>query len=522
MRAAAALGPRDYLGVVAFDEVARWAVEVRPLVDLITLETSIGSLPALGETNLQAGLETGYAALDQVEARLKHIILLTDGWIREGNLSPLATEKREQGITLSVVAAGQGSARYLEELAVRGGGRFYPAIDILRVPDFFLKETVQAAGRYIVEEPFYPLPGMPSPILRGLDVATTPPLLGYNGTTPKRTARVVLSTPREDPLLATWQYGLGRSVAWTSDLQPRWAVEWLGWDGFGRFVAQWVGWTLPAPQVEGLNAQATVQEEQAVLSAEVADAAGRPRNFLDVTATLIAPDLSVREVELTQVGAGQYEARAALGDPGTYMVRLNVQDGEEALGQQTLGLVLPYSPEYTSASGDAVNRPLLEALARRTGGGELLEPLSAFAHDLPSADRAREAWRGLLLAAALLFPLDVALRRLIIGPRDLQRAWNTASGWIRARLPAGRTAAAPDERALGRLFEARRRGQARTARRDARDTGRAPGTAETPADPSGAAPTSDQDLPGSEGPAEPRSADSLARLREAKRRARRR
>jgi hypothetical protein len=348
--------------------------------------------------------------------------------------------------------------------------------------------------------------------------------LGYNGTTPKGTARVVLGTPRGDPLLATWQYGLGRAAAWTSDLQPRWAVEWLGWERFSRFVAQWVGWTLPAPQVEGLEAQAALEADQAVVTAQVTDQAGQPRNFLDVTAALIAPDLSVREVELAQVGAGRYEARADLDDPGTYLVRLNVRDGEETLGQQMLGLVLPYSPEYANAAegGAAVNRPLLEALARRTGGSELLEPLAAFAHNLTSADRAREVWRGLLLAAALLFPLDVALRRLTVGARDVRRAWAKVWKWAQARLPSGRGATAPRERALGRLFEARRRGQARTTRADASPNAegirqsaesRASGAEDVPAptqsDPDGTSPTTE-------------SEDSLARLREAKRRARRR
>jgi hypothetical protein len=280
---------------------------------------------------------------------------------------------------------------------------------------------------------------------------------------------------------------------------------------------------LPAPQVEGLEAQARLEEEGATISAQVTDQAGRPRNFLDVTAALIAPDLSVQEIELAQVGAGQYKARAPLGDPGTYVVRLSARDGEEALGQQVLGLVLPYSPEYLvvtagDAGGDVaeetVNRPLLEALARRTGGGELLDPLAAFAHNLPSADRAREVWRGLLLAAALLFPLDVALRRLTVGPRDLRRAWDTASQWVRARLPTRRKAAASGERALGRLFEARRRGQARTTRSsDPKGFGKPLGSEEpAPGQPS----PEPKESPHAEPP------DSLARLREAKRRARRR
>jgi hypothetical protein len=473
-------------------------------------------------------VEAAYEAIQHAEARFKHVILLTDGWVREGDLTPLVSEQREAGITLSVVAAGSGSARYLEELAETGGGRYYPAVDILRVPDFFLKETVEAVGRYIVEEPFYALPSMPSAALRGIDMATAPPLLGYNGTTPKGTARVVLSTPRGDPLLATWQYGLGRTAAWMSDVTGRWAVRWVAWQQFPRFAAQLVGWTLPAPQVEGMNAQVTIggemaEEDQAVFYVEMVDSAGLPRDFLDVTATLIGPDLHVREVALTQVGAGLYETATAVGEPGTYLVRITARgpsnggQGSQIVGQQTLGFVVPYSPEYAVASSAGAGQRLLDVLAERTGGGELSEPLAAFVHNLPATDRAREVWRYLLLFATLLFPLDVALRRVVLGSRDVRKAWE----WMRERLPVQRRpGGSPEQRALGRLFEARRRARARTARADpdAHNSRGMPSAAPRSADSTESrAFRAEESL----SPETPADGDALARLREAKQRARR-
>jgi Mg-chelatase subunit ChlD len=509
MRAAAVLGPRDYLGVVAFDTSAHWAVEVNPLIDALRLERSIG-FAADGQTNMRSGVEAAYEALQEVEARYKHVILMTDGWVREGELTPLATEMRDQGITLSVVAAGSGSARYLEALAESGGGRYYPAANILRVPDFFLKETIQAVGQYIIEEPFYPLPAMPSPVLRNLDTTTLPLLLGYNGSTPKGTARVLLSTPRGDPLLATWQYGLGRSAAWTSDLKGQWAGEWVTWDDFARFAAQLVGWTLPAPRVEGVEAVVQLQEDgEAAISVEATDQAGHPRNFLDVSAVVIGSDLEAREVDLAQVGAGAYQARMALTTPGTYLVRVAVNDGNETLGQQTLGLVVPYSPEYAASAAGSIDRGLLERLARLSGGGELPDPVAAFVHNLPAAERAREVWQTLLLLVALLFPLDVAVRRVMLGRRDLAKARD----WVRAHLPARSASLPKQERVLGHLFRARERVRGRTARTTQAapvaplpEAERADGEPKVPTPPRG------------QGDEE----DALARLRRAKQRARER
>lgn len=505
MNAASALGDQDYLGVVAFDSQARWAYHVARLPDASTLENAIGVFGAEGQTNLRAGVEAAYASLQDVDAARKHIILMTDGWMHEGELLSLAEEMHAEGITLSVVAAGGGAAEYLEELSRLGGGRFYPAEDILSVPDIFLKETVTSVGEYLIEEPFYPVSMMPSPILRGLNELALPPLLGYNGATAKRTARLDLTSPRGDPLLATWQFGLGRAAAWTSDLKGQWASEWIAWEDFPRFAAQLVGWLLPAPQVEGLSARVEVVGGQAVIQLQAAAEDGAPLNFLTARLSLISPDLETSEADLEQVGPGSYEARIPLSQPGVYLVRLGVNQDDQSLGQLTLGMVLPYSPEYRLAGADV---GLLSELARVTGGEQLLEPVNAFLHDLPAAEFAREIWRPLLLLAALLFPLDVALRRVLFGPRELQRA----RVWLRARLP-GAAASRQDEPLLGDLFAARQRARRRHT----------PG-----GDPEQPAPPLNPPQPPTSGPAEPSEppsasppdpGDALARLRAAKKRA---
>jgi hypothetical protein len=454
---------------------------------------------------------------------------MTDGWVREGELIDLARQMSEEGITLSVVAAGGGAAEYLAELSSAGGGRFYPAQDILGVPDIFLKETVTSVGQYIVEEPFYPLPSAPGPVLRGLDPGALPALLGYNGTTPKATARLDLLTPRGDPLLATWQYGLGRAAVWTSDVKGQWAREWVGWEEFGRFAAQLVGWTLPTPQVEGLHAEAGLEDGQAAIRLGALDENGRPRNFLKASGTIVSPDLESQSVELEQVGPGQYEVKTDISQPGTYLVRVGVNAGDQSLGQMTLGLVVPYSPEYRTSG---IDQGLLSELARLTGGGPLTSPLEAFLHNLPAADFAREIWRGLLLAAALLFPIDVALRRVLIGRQETEKAL----AWLRQRLPGRRAAAGEGRRALGQLFQARDRARQRMggppAEKSSPQTSPppvAPAGRAAPAKPETPAPKEPPATPPPPGPAPERpkpvppagEEDALARLREAKKRARR-
>lgn len=458
LQAAQAIGDLDYLGVVAFDEDALWALPVGQLAAPEVIQERIGGLIAKGQTNVYAGLSEAEAALERTPARLRHIVLVTDGWTRSFDYGGLTRRLREKGITLSVVAAGDGSATYLEELAVEGGGRYYPARNMAEVPALFFKETVEAQGRYIVEEAFAPLPAGTTPILRGLDVTRLPALRGYNGTTPKATARVALVSDQGDPILATWQYGLGHAVAWTSDASGRWARDWVGWDGFNSFVAQMVNWALPQPEDAGLLAALSSDGEQTYLEVTSTDAQGRPRDLLETQATVIGPGAS-EAITLTQVAPGRYRAPLAAGAPGTYLAQIQQRQADGTpVASATAGLVVPYSPEYRLLAPGA---GVLPAVARATGGREIVDPAEALAPLPQLAAQTRPAWPGLLLLAALLFPLDVAVRRLRLTRADLERARAYLRlGLGRLRPPAKKGA----PRALDALFAARDRARARAVR----------------------------------------------------------
>jgi uncharacterized membrane protein len=515
MRSAAALGDQDYLGVVTFDSQAHWALRVEPLVGPGALEQAIGTFKAEGQTNMISGVDAAYEALKTVNAKRKHIILMTDGWVRTGDLTPLVDKMRQEGITLSVIAAGEGSAEYLKTLSQEGGGTYYPAVDMMSVPDIFLKETIKSVGQYIIEEPFFPLPGSPSPIMRGIDENNLPGLLGYNGTSPKNTARLDLLTTRGDPLLASWQYGAGRAAVWTSDLRGRWATDWVRSQDFPRFVAQMVGWLLPSYKVEGLVARVSLGDEGAVIALDAKDKEGRPLNNLNAQARIISPDLNTTPLKLQQVGPGRYQATSRSDQPGTYLVWLSASNNDQPMGQVTLGLVVPYSPEYRAGG---VNQGLLEAIARVTGGGPLEAPVQAFLHNLPSADSAREIGRILLLIAALLFPIDVALRRVMVSRRE----WQLARAWIINHLPWKPVVTGSGEpRVLGQLFAARERARKRTYQPpEDFDLQRGNIPSAPPSEsPQAQSPGPSID-PGGNATDTP-TADSIARLREAKKRARR-
>src|SRR6185312_17560385 len=100
------------------------------------------------------------------------------------------------------------------------------------------------SGSAKVDETFQPTIVSPSPLLAGYSDASLPSLNGYVVATPKSNATVALQSNRRDPILVHWNYGLGRVVAWTSDLSSQWAKDWLSWPGLDQFWSQVVDWGL--------------------------------------------------------------------------------------------------------------------------------------------------------------------------------------------------------------------------------------------------------------------------------------
>jgi Mg-chelatase subunit ChlD len=455
LQASAMLQKDDQLGVVAFDSAPHWAIEPQKVPSLDQIQQAIAPVAPNGQTNVRGGLLAAKDALEKVQARVKHVILLTDGWSSGGDNADIAQELRDEGITLSTVAAGAGSAPFLERLAQTGGGRYYPAVNMEDVPRIFVEETIKAVGSFIIEQPFVPMLTGDSPILRGLTNGGWPTLYGYNGTQLKQAAREILRSPDGDPILAQWQYGTGRAVAWTSDTKGKWGTDLVRWDQFGRFAAQLVGWTVPAKDAGQLAAEARVEGTQAIISARLNDAAGRPRTDATINATLVNPDGTSQALTLKQVAPGQYQSSLASPSTGSYLVQVAAGKGGEGIAQATVGLVVPYSPEYRQRSG---NPALLESIARTTGGQVLQTPGTVFRHDLRAVHRAQEIGLPLLLLALLLLPLDIGMRRLSLRRADITEARNA----LRSRFQKGAAPAAPP--VLGNLQRAKARAQARQQR----------------------------------------------------------
>ena len=279
---------------------------------------------------------------------MKHIILLADGADSEQKegVPELIDALTAEDVTSTTVSIGDGpDTPWLQEMAERGNGRFHFTDRAANLPQIFTQETTSIQRSYLIEERFFPSLVSSSPILSG--ITAVPPLYGYVGATAKGTAQTILKTHQDDPLLAVWQYGLGRSVAWMSDATGRWATDWVRWEGFPAFWAQTVRWTLPVDQDSAVETAVTYENGQAQLTVDVGAGDDQFRNNLQLEANVIAPDGQVTAVTLPQVAPGRYAAAFTPKQEGAYLLRI-AGEGEteaDAIGQTT-GWVLGYSPEY--------------------------------------------------------------------------------------------------------------------------------------------------------------------------------
>lgn len=450
-----------------FDEISVIPVDTQPdnpigplsasqREEAIALIRQIGA--GGGGIYVRTGLEAAAQALAQSTNEVKHIILLADGADSEQKegVPELIDGLTAEGVTVSTVSIGNGpDTPWLQQMAERGNGRFHFTDQAANLPQIFTQETTSIQRSYLIEERFFPELVSSSPILSG--IRAVPPLYGYVGASPKGTAQVILNTHQGDPLLAVWQYGLGRSVAWTSDASGRWATEWVQWEGFPAFWAQAVRWTISQSRDSNVETGVDFTGEQARLTVDARGANGDFLNNLGMEANVVNPNGEVVNLSLLQVAPGRYETNFVPDENGAYFIRVaGGSEQGEAVVAQTSGWVLGYSPEYQQFE---TNPELLEQLVA-VGNGRNLSDLTTtpqpavavFEHNLPSSATTQPVWPALMLIAVLLLPVDIAVRRLIITRRDMERAWAATLGrWRPQPIPQDRS------EQVARLFQAKRR-----------------------------------------------------------------
>lgn len=411
------LMPGDRVGVIAFDDQAMWVVEMTDLSDPMRVRNAIGSIREGGGTDILAGVQAMARVLPEESSQTRHAILLTDGGADPSGIPELVESLfQEQGITLSTIGVGQGAANFLDDLAALGGGRYHFAANPSQIPQIYAEETSIATRAYIVEETFFPSLVRSSSILD--DISAVPALYGYVATSPRSNANLILQSDKEDPILAEWNYGLGKVVAFTSDATGRWGKEWVMWDQFTRFWLNVVSFVESQPVTTKANFSIQHIGETAVLQIDARDEqSGGYMNGENLSANILSPDGEKQIVALRQTAPGRYTGEFAPTGEGSYQINVSAGSGANAQRITSFGWVYGYSAEYARLNPDP--DALLRVAAAANGRIAGPDAGTVFAHTLTAPGTRQPLWPLLLAAAMFLLPFDIAIRRLVITKRDL-------------------------------------------------------------------------------------------------------
>ncbi|HEX6004217.1 MAG TPA: VWA domain-containing protein [Burkholderiales bacterium] len=422
----------DRVAVLAFDSEREWIVPPTEAGMREEIVRKLRDLQPGGGTDIYGALEEAYRVMRQERATVKHLIVLSDGLAEgEADFDALSARIAADGITISTVAmGGDADLQLMARIAALGKGRYYHSEDPANVPRIFTSETLALARDRIVEGHIRPQPSDGGELLAGLGASEFPILGGYQRTAAKPAAQVLLAGPDDDPILVSWRYGLGKAVAFTSDLTGRWGRRWVEWGDFGRFVSQMARWAMRRGGRESFAVRFGWHGRAGTLDVDVRDADERFLNGLELTAVLLNPSGESSSLRLEQDAPGRYHGAFPVSGSGHYYFTLSGRDGAQSVGPRTFGLAIPYSSEYLDLG---VKRTLLAEITAATGGRVLplsAESLTAITRAAANAPGPRwRVWWPFFLAALILLVAEVAVRKL-----PLPDAWRARwEAWRGAR-----------------------------------------------------------------------------------------
>jgi len=388
------------VGVIAFDRDFYWLRHVAPLLDGREIYESLPMLEAKGGTDIYYPIVAALDDLEQVSARVKHVLVLSDGktvdeardW--DGLLARLQVQS---DVHLSVIAVGlKANRQLLDRLAEVGRGSVYTAADFSVLPAVSLEATQRLLrSRFVTEET-----AVAGPLAAG-DLAAIPPLQGYALTYPRPTAEVLLSAGN-DPVLARWRLGLGRAGALNTDLDGIWSRDWLSWSRAPLLLEAILGSVeAETPVVQGLRPSVEVDTSGVHVRVEAWESDGTFANFLDIEAILLP---NGRAILLEQTSAGLYETTLPALAEGGYGLRVADRTRDRVA---LVHFSVPYPEEYRRTG---IDEATLRVIAQATGG----RLLAGASEALPEPSTAST---GLLYAPihqhVLLLSLSLFLAELV-------------------------------------------------------------------------------------------------------------
>lgn len=292
------------------------------------------------------GIDTAFKLLEGVFAKIKHVIVLSDGRSQPADHQGLVADMASAGITVSTVALGDADRALLASLAEIGRGRYYETNDPTNIPQIFTKETIETSRSAVKEDVFDLVQTSDHTLLSGFADADFPVVFGYVMSHVKPATQLLLVAHSGDPVLAVSRHGLGSALAYTSDVTDKWGSQWLTWNQFGRFWSQALRSILRRESTEGLHLEQTQDSHTWTIHVTRQDQSGRPISGIEFDAQTVGQTEPGDKIEVEEVGLGRYCAKVPIDEVETLSLRLNDRDYDKTA---VLHFNRPYPAEYSLA-----------------------------------------------------------------------------------------------------------------------------------------------------------------------------
>ncbi|MCY4060155.1 MAG: VWA domain-containing protein [Gammaproteobacteria bacterium] len=359
------LQPHDRIGIVEFYGAKHWAVPMQPASNKIEIDRAIGRMKAIGGTILYPAIQEAYYGLKNVNTRYKHILLITDAGVEDSNYERMVRRISKDNINVSTILVGQGGHNLImSDIANWGQGRFYSVGDQFSLVELILKQpSTRKPPRY--KRGFFEVTALGGQGWWGGTDPLVPELLGYSEVEARDGAETLLSAG-QDPILASWHYGLGRVSALMTEPVGEGTGRWRDWPDYGSFLGRLLARTAAdnppfrlslkrRRHLVELTAERTSHNTDLVPNAELVDAQGSSLPF---------------PVPFKENAPGLFEATIVL--PTEEAARVEVATGNGRPNQPVQRIALPPASDIAKETQvDPVKALDLGRLAERTGGVHL-------------------------------------------------------------------------------------------------------------------------------------------------------
>lgn len=399
----------DQVGVLQFDHAYGWVVPFQKADDKEGITEKIHGISNGGSTSIYPALKEAVKKVKNQDVTLKHVILLSDGedGVAFYQYEELLKEMEKQKITLSTVAVGtDADSRLMKRLAEGGNGRFYQTDENTDLPRIFAQEVYLSTQSYLNNRKFTPTIRQSKDLLEGVAEDGLPSLLGYVSTSAKDTATVYLESDKQEPILASWRYGLGRTIAFTSDGENKWTGNYANWDKYTTLWKNILQWVIP----EEDSGEGVLELEQKGSGVHLTYTTKKGNKNTKVQVISTNEDGEKEKIQLDATGVGKFEKDIHFSDTGVHVIGLTQKNGDKVVENKNTAVAIQYSMEYRYLE----KNDGFKKVVKQMGGSFVKKPEQVYKEKISRSLASYDTTNVWLVVAMVCFCLYLVISRLQI------------------------------------------------------------------------------------------------------------